>query len=251
MSSSKSSRPKTSSQPTTTWNSLPLELRLVVWECALPSGRTLVIGCQQWYSMVANRAILPPTISHVCKEARDVALKHGRPRRLTDINLNTWFDPSRDRVLLEGSPVEPSYLPSIRPLSRDVEHLIFQAEWTVDFDEGVTWMIGFNSPFVQFPNLKDCGVIRVGKNGRKPWNLLKGKWTRARRCMEHQWMQAHLLSLSPMTTRYDDKGCDWLVCGDTEIWPNEESSKAWVRERVANMPRFWPVDLLDQKQLGI
>ncbi|KAI1502658.1 hypothetical protein F5X99DRAFT_377978 [Biscogniauxia marginata] len=99
------------------FNSLPAEIRLKIWDLALP--RRIVTMADQPTPSGPGRVITfgryschgPPAVAQVCREARDVALRSGTFQslqysltgRLGAVRLKTrwgWFDPCRDTLVL-------------------------------------------------------------------------------------------------------------------------------------------------------
>ncbi|TVY19565.1 hypothetical protein LARI1_G003403 [Lachnellula arida] len=100
--------------PRKPFSKLPLELRLMIWQYAIPNDRVMEV--RSWgdpairryapikYSVAPHR---PPTILHVNQESRCEAL---RSYRLIEIRVSTWrdYDPSTTYIPWTYHPANPS-----------------------------------------------------------------------------------------------------------------------------------------------
>ncbi|RYP21211.1 hypothetical protein DL765_002350 [Monosporascus sp. GIB2] len=105
----------------TPFNKLLAEIRMLVWEAALP---------RRYISFECSPAILgPPAIAQVCRESRAIALKNGSPhffRAYAYYDCWTWYDPSRDSV----------FLGPFRPKSSGPRPLLVHAMTSIIVQEG-------------------------------------------------------------------------------------------------------------------
>lgn len=108
-----------STRPTTArfskFTDLPTELRLRIWDLAIPMRKLRhhagdsVTGTEA-FRKLSTTGLRPPAISQVCRESRSVALRRGRMFQMhrwhthqeKNIYYWTWFDGSHDILELEN-----------------------------------------------------------------------------------------------------------------------------------------------------
>lgn len=153
------------------FSKLPPELRLLIWEAALPRRTILYRSCNRYESVIHG----PPTIAQVCRESRIVALKNGSPHALKFKDgrkrntLLTWYDASRDMFTVRCECTH--CLPPVRKQSRLLCG-IYPAVKYVSFE------------FHQ--RLIDNGALRIDDNRfLKDISLLLRKLRAMRRSMEN------------------------------------------------------------------
>ncbi|KAI1745640.1 hypothetical protein F4680DRAFT_443113 [Xylaria scruposa] len=124
------SQPKDARTCFTCFSKLPAEIRLMIWELAIPArilniesmpGRLTV---HPWYSV--------PPVAHVCYESRQLALRTGSIRAVgTNVEIDrlgaderflrqsvSWFDSHRDTLRIYDKP-------AIHYIPRSVENIVF------------------------------------------------------------------------------------------------------------------------------
>jgi hypothetical protein len=117
---------------------LPIELRLLIWNYAMPGPRIVDSYWHEWYNGMALMMELSPwAIINACHESRDEALKRYRVR-LTDVREHevaddAWpmlIDPVRDTVVLPinlSTEVDHEEIDSFADMFNDVQHLAINA----------------------------------------------------------------------------------------------------------------------------
>lgn len=99
---------------------LPTEIRLEIWRASLPS-RIIPIDSRRPCPGPSDDRISiwqrPPSIAHVCQEARGVAFGHGHLRWAENATgpvnrwAKTWIDPSRDLIFIDTVTDLPKAIP--------------------------------------------------------------------------------------------------------------------------------------------
>ncbi|CAJ2506239.1 Uu.00g003690.m01.CDS01 [Anthostomella pinea] len=113
---------------------LPLEIREMIWEEALP--RRVISADHNESTFLPG----PPSIAQVCRESRAFAIRSGSPRTFDHVDgspRGTWFDASRDVVLGNHGPCScpPSPVPQGRPEPRcrcfwsSLRSITLQSNW--------------------------------------------------------------------------------------------------------------------------
>ncbi|KAI1472040.1 uncharacterized protein F4812DRAFT_416441 [Daldinia caldariorum] len=161
---------------------LPLEVRTMIWDLAIPNrilGLAGKFGNQNKPETFSfNPHLSPPSVAHVCREARSIACRSGRlvntikkdsvrysryngRGRKDDVNGTlrlSWYDPSRDSLRL--------YVNYLKWLL-DVDVDICQITECIQFDIGSTdsrhiachWLLSYLSDTHYFPRLKVVDFI--------------------------------------------------------------------------------------------
>lgn len=130
----------------THFNRLPLEIREMIWELAVPS-RLLGFGVKQRAAVPS--ALSVPTVAHVCRESRRVVMARktlalsGRsnhfdgPSQLWRLKYEklafwTWFTPRKDALLINSSIFKPYQ-------QYERNQLIFQAAQHIVLEKCSVW----------------------------------------------------------------------------------------------------------------
>ncbi|KAI7773788.1 hypothetical protein LA080_009884 [Diaporthe eres] len=143
---------------------LPLEVREMIWELAVPSRLLGFEGVTQKQGV--SSALSVPAVAQVCRESRRVVMSRksitaltGRSTHLegpsqlwrleyAQSNLWTWFTPYKDALLINPRKFEPSERYRTNHLMvQTVEHIIIEdcslwyhfSEDDTDDDDGVTY----------------------------------------------------------------------------------------------------------------
>ncbi|OAQ68369.1 hypothetical protein VFPPC_04605 [Pochonia chlamydosporia 170] len=136
----------TTSQATNTttiawFPSLPTEIRLAIWRlciprCFRPINHDLICGQQSNQSRTIPGLCGPPLIAKVCREARQVALEHGKyyDNKNEQNSSKIWIDKSLDTVYLNGA-FDPR-------LSRDASHALSVAANATQVAISMPWLRG-------------------------------------------------------------------------------------------------------------
>lgn len=123
---------------------LPLEIREVVWELAIPRRLLRFEGVEQESNVPS--ALSVPTIAHVCRESRRVVTSRksitaltGRSDhldgpsqmwRLTFSPYWTWFTPHKDTLMINSENFKPyeQYIRNHR-IVQAAEHIVVEHSW--------------------------------------------------------------------------------------------------------------------------
>ncbi|KAK8037836.1 hypothetical protein PG991_001182 [Apiospora marii] len=154
---------------------LPPELRNEIWAFALPTDRVL-LACIEYDAL---RPLPIPVLAWVCRESRDIALRHGRYYslgRIRDPSQRrwTWFSPDLDRVMLSfANRQNAKFLCGWSgTLALDVRHVLVQDTYTYDHQWNQlsevllrAWsrQLGLQpADIALYPNVRSIGVIKSG-----------------------------------------------------------------------------------------
>jgi len=126
------------------FNSFPFEIRRHIWNLAIPHRLLALTG--KTYNRDAY-LLRPPAVAHVCREAREVALRNGR-MWFSQLDLPaatwTWFSPSKDILLADVKSL-------VEGIDGAAEHVLVLAEDLYDF-------LSFDDPAQPWPRLKRISV---------------------------------------------------------------------------------------------
>ncbi len=164
---------------------LPLELRLIIWDMALPSRIIdMFVGESEPDNVSVLVSFKQPTIAKVCYESRELALRRGsmvflktsQPR--DTMGSWTWFDSRHDTLRVNQSSV-------MEHIPRSVENIIF--DWSALLNHSSEDQ---NMNFAIFPKLK---LFQFDVD----WRLLPQKiWTAWKyRIQSHQNARIILLDI--------------------------------------------------------
>ncbi|KAI2473326.1 hypothetical protein F4781DRAFT_380015 [Annulohypoxylon bovei var. microspora] len=157
---------------------LPAEIRLMIWDLALPRRMVCVRGYRYndeqiiyaQYRFISKS--LPPSVAHVCRESRGVACQSGRlvsirnikalpsrspPSYPTKISW-AWFDSSRDSLYLQPNTNRFFGLEAIADLTSRAQHVTLDYGPFRGYDTHIyRYMDHLFSPFY-FPQLKAIDI---------------------------------------------------------------------------------------------
>ena len=175
---------------------LPPELRDEIWAFALPTDRVLLATMN--YDVL--RPLSVPVIAWVCRESRDVALRHGDYYPIVKIGFppeedgdtrskprQTWFAPDFDRVMLHFSNHRNTEFQrgSCLELAPDVRHVLVHDTYTYDHQwnqrhprhAASLRRTGLRPADISiYPNIRSIGVVQTGAFIEKgsDWNHWDG-----------------------------------------------------------------------------
>ncbi|KAH8595242.1 hypothetical protein B0O99DRAFT_162550 [Bisporella sp. PMI_857] len=139
----------------TLFSELPTELRLKIWEHALPPRRILTITYSTVRSIYLSRTPPPTTLSITC-ESRSLTLHHyaplilGPPPRKPALSPLIPFCPSTDTLYITSlAPILSQHLPellynlSTSPSRHAIQHLALDLRiWNICCDAGLLGILG-------------------------------------------------------------------------------------------------------------
>ncbi|KAI1465920.1 uncharacterized protein F4812DRAFT_460899 [Daldinia caldariorum] len=134
-------------QKFTCFKNLPPELRLQIWEECLPS-RSVPMHDSTHRDVEADlehtappAGPLPPLIGRVCRESRDVALKHGSVQKTAFWDTPVWFNRKTDHIYI-GADEEERWMPSRNEESANegMELLVHDRNIPLSIDRGIVFV---------------------------------------------------------------------------------------------------------------
>ncbi|KAI1805125.1 hypothetical protein F4811DRAFT_570323 [Daldinia bambusicola] len=131
-------------QTFTCFKNLPPELRLMIWEKCLPHRSVQMHDSahrdieRELEHTEPPAGPLPPLIGRVCRESRDVALKHGGVEETAFWDTSVWFNRRTDNIFI-GTDDYDQWLPSRsgESTNKGMERLVYDRNIPLSIDRGV------------------------------------------------------------------------------------------------------------------
>jgi hypothetical protein len=129
---------------------LPIELRLIVWEMALPASQWLEVfqlsslasppGTSTYVWKSSSQNAKAPAILFTSRESRTVALAHYQPLNLPNIERTSYIDPRND-ILLCSKPITLDALEQIAQAVPNLARLAMESYDVLDWSDaaGLKW----------------------------------------------------------------------------------------------------------------